>query len=152
MPTYFFDTSALVKHYHTEPGSPKVDLVLGETGAVFLIARLTLAQTPSVFAKKVRTGEISDTDFDGLCLRFYADVKNRTITPVRILNAHFEIASELIARHGKARQIHTLDALQLAVALSIQDPAPIDQFLCADQRLCEIATLERLAVVNPEQP
>jgi hypothetical protein len=25
MPHYFFDTSALVKHYHTEPGSLRVD-------------------------------------------------------------------------------------------------------------------------------
>ena len=42
MPHYFFDTSALVKHYHTELGSPKVDQILGEAGATFSIARLTL--------------------------------------------------------------------------------------------------------------
>jgi hypothetical protein len=71
---------------------------------------------------------------------------------VRILNAHFESAGELIARHGKTRQIHTLDALQLAVALSIRRPAPIDRFVCADQRLCDIASLEGLAVFNPERP
>ena len=57
-------------------------------------------------------------------LRFYADVRDRTMTPVRILNAHFESAGDLIARHGKTRQIHTLDAIQLAVALSIQQPVP----------------------------
>jgi uncharacterized protein len=59
MPRYFFDTSALVKHYHTELGSPKVDLILGESGSEYFIARLTLAEAPSVFAKKVRTGEIA---------------------------------------------------------------------------------------------
>ena len=68
------------------------------------------------------------------------------------MNAHFECAGDLIVRHGKPRQIHTLDALQLAVALSIQLPGPIDQFVCADQRLCDIALLEGLAVINPEQP
>jgi len=151
MPRYFFDTSALVKHYHTELGSPKVDLILGESGSDYSIARLTLAEVTSVFAKKVRTGEIPEADFDRLCLRFYADVRNRTVTPVRILNAHFESASDLIARHGKTRQISTLDALQLAVALSIQQPASIDHLVCADQRLCDIALLEGLAVVNPEQ-
>jgi predicted nucleic acid-binding protein len=152
MPRYFFDTSALVKHYHSEPGSPKVDSILSEPASEYLIARLTLAETPSVFAKKVRTGEIGDIDFDQLRLRFFADVRLRTFTPIRISNAHFESAGDLIARHGKTRQIHTLDALQLAVALSIQQDGPIDQFLCADQRLCDIALLEGLAVLNPEQP
>jgi predicted nucleic acid-binding protein len=152
MPRYFFDTSALVKHYHTELGSPKVDLILGESGSEYFIARLTLAEAPSVFAKKVRTGEIADIDFDRLRLRFFADVRIRTVTPVRILNAHFESAGDLITRHGKTRQIHTLDALQLAVVLSIQQPAAIDHFVCADQRLCDIALLEGLAVINPEQP
>jgi hypothetical protein len=30
--------------------------------------------------------------------------------------------------------------------------APLDHFVCADQRLCDIAALEGLAVVNPELP
>jgi len=152
LPRYFFDTSALVKHYHTELGSTKVDLILAEPGSEYFIARSTLAEAPSVFAKKVRMGEIADADFDQLRLRFFADVRTRAVTPLRILNAHFKWAGDLIARHGKTRQIHTLDALQLAVALAIQEPAPIDQFVCADQRLCDIALLEGLALINPEQP
>jgi len=152
MPHYFFDTSALVKHDHTELGSPQVDQILGELGSDYSIAGLALTEVSSVFAKKVRTGEITDADFDRLRLRFYADVRNRTITPVRILNAHFEWAADLIARHGKTRQIRTLDALQLAVALSIQQPTAIDQFVCADQGLADIALLEGLAVINPERP
>ncbi len=74
------------------------------------------------------------------------------VTPVRILNAHFEFAGVLIARYGKTRQIHTLDAIQLAVALSIQQPTAIDRFVCSDQRLCDIAFLEGLVVIDPEQP
>ena len=152
MPHYFLDTSALVKHYHFEVGSPKVDQLLGESGSDYSIARLTLTEVTSVFAKKVRTGEIHEIDFDRLRLRFYTDVRNRFVIPFRILNAHFESAGNLIIKHGKTRQIHTLDAIQLAVALSIQQPARIDHFVCADQRLCEIAVLEGLSVVNPEQP
>ena len=68
------------------------------------------------------------------------------------LNVHFESAGDLIAKYGKTRQIHTLDAIQLAVALSLQMPAPIDHFVCSDQRLCEIALLEGFTVINPEQP
>jgi predicted nucleic acid-binding protein len=152
MAHYYFDTSALVKHYHTEPGSTKVDQILGEARAASSIARLTLTEVSSAFAKKVRTGEIADADFVRLRLRFYADVRNRIVTPVRVLNAHFESAGDLIARHGRLRQIYTLDALQLAVALSIQQPTPIDHFVCADQRLSDITSMEGLSVINPEQP
>lgn len=150
MPHYFFDTSALVKHYHTEPGSAEVDRILGDAGSSFSIARLTLTEVASVFAKKVRTGEIADPDLTGLRLRFFADVRGRVLTPIRILNGHFEAAGDLVAKYGRRRQIHTLDAIQLAVALSIRHPAPLDHFVCADQRLCDIAALEGLAVIDPE--
>ena len=153
MPRYYFDTSALVKHYHVELGSPKVDLILGESGSEYFIAIALDAHRSTLgFAKKVRTGEIADVDFDRLRLRFFAGVRIPTVTPVRILNAHFESAGDLTARHGKMRQIHTRDALQLAVAISIQQPAPIDQFVCADHRLCDIALLEGVVVINSEWP
>ena len=104
---YFFDTSALVKHYHAETGSSQVDLILRESGAIFSRARLTLTEVPSVFAKKVRTKEIAEAAFDGLRLRFFADVGDRVVLPARILNAHFETAGNLISKHGKTRPIHT---------------------------------------------
>ena len=53
----FLDTSALVKHYHAEAGTDVVDRVIDEVGAELLIARLTLVETISAFAMKVRTGE-----------------------------------------------------------------------------------------------
>jgi predicted nucleic acid-binding protein len=150
MPHFYFDTSGLAKHYHTERGSTEVDRILGESGSRYSIARLTLTEVPSVFAKKVRTGEVADPDFDGLRLRFFADIRDRLLNPIRILNGHFEAAGNLVVKYGRTRQLHTLDAIQLAVALSIEYPTRIDHFVCADQRLCDIATLEGLAVINPE--
>src|SRR5690242_9863047 len=117
MPRYYFDTSALIKHYHTETGSADVDRILGEPGSEFLIARLMLTEMTSVLAKKVRIGDITDVEFDRLILRFFADVRSRLILRMRMLNSHFERAGEMIARHGKTRQIRALDALQLSVAL-----------------------------------
>jgi hypothetical protein len=52
--------------------------------------------------------------------------------------------------HRLVRQIRSLDALQLSVALQLHEAAPIDHFVCADQRLCDVAVLEGLAVINPE--
>jgi hypothetical protein len=45
-----------------------------------------------------------------------------------------------------------LDAIQLAVALELQKSRAIDLFVAADQKLCRVATLEGLVVLNPEAP
>lgn len=152
MPLYFFDTSALVKHYHVEAGTDAVDRLIGEPGAVLLIARLTLVETVSVFAHKVRTGEFQAAEFARLRALFAAHVAGRRYQVFRLLNVHYDRARNLIARHGLHRQIRTLDALQLSVALQLNQVAPIDRFVCADQRLCDIAVLEGLVIINPERP
>ena len=47
MTRYFLDTSALVKHYHTELRTDAVDRIITAPGAELLIARLTLIETIS---------------------------------------------------------------------------------------------------------
>ena len=69
-----------------------------------------------------------------------------------MLNTDYQQAAELIAKHGMSRQVRTWDSLQLAVALRMHRTPFIDHFVCADQRLCDIANLEGLAVINPELP
>jgi hypothetical protein len=58
LPKYFFDTSALAKVYREKMGSDFVDRVLSEPGSQHRISRLTIVELESVFALKVRTGEI----------------------------------------------------------------------------------------------
>jgi hypothetical protein len=90
MPRYFFDTSALVKNYHAEAGTFDVQRILAEANSEFLISRLATVEMLSGFAGKVRTGVFSSTDFGILRRRFLADVRKRSLRPVRILNAHYE--------------------------------------------------------------
>jgi hypothetical protein len=52
MTRYFFDTSALIKQYHAETGTPEVQRILAEPGAELLIARLATVETLSGFATK----------------------------------------------------------------------------------------------------
>jgi hypothetical protein len=59
------------------------------------------------------------------------------------------MAGDLIGKPAMSRPLRTLDAIQLAVALHFHRPFPIDHFVCADQRLCDVATLEGLNVINP---
>jgi predicted nucleic acid-binding protein len=152
MPRYFFDTSALVKHYHVEAGTDAVDRIIDEAGAELFIARLTLVETTSVFAIKVRTGEFDAREFARLRALFATHVARRRYQIFRLLNVHYDRARDLIANHGLRRQIRTLDALQLSVVLHLHQVTPIDHFVCADQRLCDGALLEGLAIINPERP
>src|SRR5438093_4214699 len=102
MARYFFDTSALVKHYHAEVGTPKVRAILAEPGAEHLISRLATVEMLSGFAGKVRTGVLSIPDFQRLRGLFLADVKRRLLRPVRVLNAHYQLAGDLIDTHAMA--------------------------------------------------
>jgi uncharacterized protein len=150
MPRYFLDSSALIKYYHAEAGSPEVGRILGEARSEHIIARLTWAEILSGLAKKVRTGVIPPSDYGHLERRFRADVRRRLLRPVRMLTAQVTTAGDLIGTHGLVRQLRALDAIQLAVALQVHRATPIDGFVCADQRLCDVAALEGLAVINPE--
>jgi predicted nucleic acid-binding protein len=151
MPRNFFDTSALVKRYHTEDGTLEVRRLLAEVGTDHIISRLALVEMLSGFARKVRTGTFPSTVFARLRSQFLIDIKQKVVRPVRIVNADYRLAGELIGKHGMSRQLRTLDAIQLAVAIRIHRSVAIDQFVCADQPLCDIALLEGLPVVNPER-
>ena len=141
-----------MKHDRAEAGTDAVDRLIGEPGAETLIARLTLVETISVFAIKVRTGEFDAAEFARLRALFAAQVARRRYRVFRLLIVHYDRARDLIANLGLRRQVRTLDTLQQSVAIQIHRLAPIDQFVCADQRPCEIASLEGLAIVNPERP
>src|SRR5262249_4532113 len=149
MPRYFFDTSALVKNYHSEAGTPDVRRILGEAGSEFFISRLATVEMLSGFAGKVRTGLFSVTDFGVFRRRFLADVRKRVVRLIRLLNLHFQMVGDPIGKHAMSRQLRTLDAIQLAVALHFHRSFPVDHFACADQRLCDVAILEGLTVIKP---
>jgi predicted nucleic acid-binding protein len=148
MPRSYFDTSALVKNYHVESGTSQVQALLGTPGSEAFMSRLAAVEMLSGFAGKVRTGTLSSTDFGILRRRFFADVRRKTVRPLRVLNAHYQLAGDLIGKHAMSRHLRTLDAIQLAVALHFHRSFPLDHFVCADQRLCDVARLEGLSVVE----
>ena len=58
MAEYFFDTSALVKFYHAEEGTPRVAATFAEPGRKIRISALGFLETQSAFAMKVRVGAL----------------------------------------------------------------------------------------------
>ena len=150
MPVHFFDTSAISKHYHAETGTAKVDALLDLPNASQVISRLSVVELHSVFAKKVRIGELDQANFQKLTRRFRSDVAARRLRVIRLTAAHFQSAERLIRGIGPTKNLRTLDALQLAVALNLNEPGQQIEFVCADHALCTLAIAEGLSVVNPE--
>jgi len=79
VPNYFLDTSALAKPYHQEGGSEYLDRVLGQAGSRSLLSRLSIVEMESVFAIKVRTGEIDQQALQIARRRFRADLAQRRL-------------------------------------------------------------------------
>lgn len=116
MPNYFFDTSALGKNYHSEVGTPKVEQLLGDPDIRHFKSRLSVIEIQSVFAGKVRTGAISESDLGTLRRRFLTDVAKRRLDVVRMSGFHYQEAERLIRKHAMSHSLRTLDAIQLSVA------------------------------------
>jgi hypothetical protein len=152
MAGYFFDTSAVAKHYHPSTGTARVDALLAEPGAVHFISRLGAVELLSVFAGKVRTGALAAADLALLGKRFQAEVAGGLLRPVRMLAAHFQGAERLLLRYGPAQHVRTLDALQVAVALDLRGRGLVDFLVCADRGMLAVAAAEGLPAIAPERP
>ena len=150
MAAYFFDSSALAKRYHPEVGTSKVDQIVQEATSQIRISRLTVVELASVLAIKVRTQVIGREDAGLLLRQFREDIVCEKLEVFSIGDPEFELAETLISRHAFERQLRTLDALQIAVAIGLRDQNLVDCFVSADKVLCKVATEEGFLVLNPE--
>ena len=57
----FFDTSALVKRYHREVGTDVVEAAFSDHSITRMISDIGVIEYYSTFARRVRTGDITDT-------------------------------------------------------------------------------------------
>jgi predicted nucleic acid-binding protein len=151
MANSFLDTSALVKYYHPEEGTVEVTRLVQERDSRHYISRLGIVEAQHGFAIKLRTGEITETDFEGLRQRFLGDIAQGQFQSVRVTEAHYREAERLIVTYRR-RRFRTLDALQLAIALDLHRRGMTDYLVCADTNLCETAQEQGLFIVNPVQP
>jgi predicted nucleic acid-binding protein len=147
---YFFDTSAIVKYYHDEPGTAVVSKIFGEADRRIAISSLGFLEIQAAFAMKVRSGVLDPKGAGLQRARLMLDIAAGGIEVYGLTERHFAVAEMLIGRHGFARRLRTLDALQLAVALDLNGQSLMDHFVVADRALAEIAGLEGLAVINPD--
>jgi len=70
----FLDTSALVKYYHPEEGTGEVTQFVQERNGRHYLSRLGMVEAQHAFAIKLRTGDITETDFAGLRQRLLRNI------------------------------------------------------------------------------
>ena len=145
---FFLDSSALIKLYHQELGTERVEEIFA-TDAPLVISELAVVELHSGLARKVRTGEIPAESCDEAVRSFEQDCAERfAIEPLN--SAVAQQAKELLNKHGRQRALRSLDALQLAT-FAIVRAREEAIFVCADGHLCEIVRLQGSSVMNPEE-
>lgn len=145
---YFLDTSALVKRYHLEPGSPVVIELFHVSVNQLVICSLSLAETLAVLARRRHRAEISQEDFETAQFRLSLDLSTDRVGMIDAERRHIVAAHDLILQHV----LSGTDAVILACALDLIDDSPV--FVCADVRsgLLRAAEAQGLSTLNPLSP
>lgn len=147
---YFLDSSALIKRYVVEIGSPWIKtLTDSQTGNSLLLLRITWVEVLSAFARRQREGGISAAEVAALIAKFRSEFNSR-YRVIEVDLALVERAGQLIVQYP----LRAYDAVQFAAALRVQSvltSIPETQliFVSADNRLLDIAQSAGLATDNP---
>ena len=147
---YFLDSSALIKRYVVEIGSPWIKtLTDSATGNSLLLVRITWVEVLSAFARRQREGSINAAEVTALIQKFRSEFNNR-YRVIEVDKALVERAGELIVEYP----LRAYDAVQLASALRVQYLLTLMSetqliFVSADNRLLDIAQSAGLAIDNP---
>ena len=109
---HFFDTSALVKYFHHEAGTPRVtDLILDPENEIW-VSDLARVEFLSALHRKLRAKELDEQQLQEALTGFDEEWGLFHVYPL----GHIVIteAENLLRRHGKTYRLRALDALQFA--------------------------------------
>ena len=148
--SFYCDTSALVKLYHQEVGTERMEELFSQGENVLVISELAIVEFYSALARKVRIGEITPEAQEEARRNFEADCRRRYVV-APLGSSVIQKAKELLQKHGNTKALRTLDALHLGACLSTL-PHETLVFVSADARQLNVGTLEGLQVLNPEIP
>lgn len=148
---YLLDTSALVKRYHIETGTERVNTLFADKSARLFISDIAMVEFHSTLVRRVRTGELEEPRLAHALAQFANDVQSKHFRIIRVGDPIKRQAIALLLKHGPTRALYALDALHLAVAVTLNRERREMVFVTADQRLASVTELEGLRILNPEE-
>ena len=117
-----------------------------------VISDISIIEFHSALAKKVRQGEIGVDEFDISRIAFYKDCLDGIYQIEMLDSSHKEGSVRLLTRYSLEYSLRTLDSLQLAVVISLQEREDDTvHFVSADTKFCNIARVAGFDVINPEK-
>lgn len=152
MSYFFLDSSAVVKRYLTETGTPWIRALADpSSGNTIAVAEITLVEVAAALAARHRAGDITVGERDeafALFLSHYVNEYEITATERPI----FDRAVDLTQNH----RLRGYDAVQLATAFAANDSLvaadlPALSFVAADEDLVSAAQTEGLQTDNPNR-
>lgn len=163
MPSYFFDSSAIVKRYHHEAGSPWIRSICDPRAHPPLyLAQLAHVEVIAALYRTGRRESLHPSFINSLVSifeRHLAMSNPSQRAPIyRIVpfsTTVTDLAAFLCKRYSDVspRPLRSLDAIQLEAAMLAATASGEEiLFVTADTRLAEIAALEGFSAVNPVSP
>lgn len=149
MPTFYLDSSALLKKYKTEKGTDAIrELFAGRLdNEVFVTSYLTLIEGYGLFRRLRNNSEISQTLFETWLGDLVTDLRDRIVT-FKITDHIASDAAEQARNHG----LSSADSFQLATALRARVQGdPFIYFLATDRRLKNVSRDIGFEVLDPEE-
>ena len=142
---YFLDTSAIIKRYHEESGTEFINSIFDSTDkSILVISSFTTIETVATLKKFKNKKIISTEDFFYSASKFNSECESQKIMVIDIEKFHITYAYSLILKHNIAAP----DAIILASVISLKRDFPT--FVCSDKSLIEIAKVNNIKVINPE--
>ena len=150
MTTYYLDTSALIKRYIDEVGSIWLRTQLSiQPQPSLIIVHLAIVKVTRALTRRRRENVLTSTEYQQIQNIFRSDCLNEYNIATAIGNI-ISRANQLLEKHP----LRAYDAIHLATAINVnqqllrQNLVPLT-FLSADNRLNDAASVEGLAVDNP---
>ena len=140
----YLDTSALIKRFVAEKGSPLFQAMVTRKGPI-VTAKIAYAEVYAGLSRKHREDHLSDGQYALACRQFESDWQ--AYVRVDLQDEILLLARDLIQRHPP----RGFDAIHLASALSLKRALGEEiTFAAADERLLRAAEAERLRALNVE--
>ena len=141
----YLDTSALIKRFVKERGSPLVQSLMRRSEPI-ATAKIAYAEFFAGLTRKLREGGIAGTHYARACRQFESDWQ--AYLRVELQDDILLVARDLIQRHP----LRGFDAIHLASAMSLKNALGEEIiFVAADERLLHAAQAEMLEPFNVER-